>query len=97
MMDSGLTGICIYGLVLAVLTMVAIFTKGWTKGVIIALVIAYIPFVIFGVLTVLTLASLQSEGNLLGAFVGWLIMAGPLLVIIGLVFLIMKLLDRWRG
>jgi len=93
---GGFAGIGIYGIVLAVVTLVALFTKGWTKGVIIGLVVAYIPFVVFGVLTILTLGSLQAEGNILGMLVGWLILASPILAMIGLFFLVMKLLSRWR-
>lgn len=40
-------GFTIYAIVIAVVTFVALFTKGWSKPVIVVLIIAWVPFVLF--------------------------------------------------
>ena len=89
-------GVCIYGLVLAVVTLTALFTRGWTKPVIIGLIILWIPFVAFGILIVLSIGSLQG-GSIMGMLMGWLILAGPIFLFIGIILIIMKVMNRWRG
>jgi len=95
-MAAGFLGICLYGIVLAVVTVIALFTKGWTKQVIIALILAWIPFVLFTGAIILLFMSVMSGGNLVRPLLIVLIVCVPLLLI-GLVSIgIWKFLQRFR-
>jgi hypothetical protein len=82
--------LCIYGIVVMVITFVALFTSGWTKKVIIGLVLAWIPFVIYGVLMVLTILSFYGIFQML-------LMAAVLPVPVALLITAWILLYRWSN
>lgn len=86
-----LTGLVIYALVVFVITLVALFTSGRTKPVIIALVILWVPL---GLFTVLPLAlGVSLHGTLITAFVA----VSPLIAIGATFLLIWRFLNRLRN
>jgi hypothetical protein len=96
-MGYGLLGICLYGIVMAVVTLVAVFSGRWSKGVIIALVVLWIPLLVFGVLVFASIGTMQGGGNVFGFLLAWLVVAAPIILIIVLILVVMKLMSNWRG
>ena len=93
MASGSYLGICLYGIVVMVVTVVALMTRGWTKATIVLLIIAWIPFILFGILIALVFASI---GGLLRSFMALLIIAGPILLILGIFLAVWKFSQRFR-
>jgi hypothetical protein len=93
-LSSAVPSICIYGLVLLVITAVALFTKGWTKTTIIILLICWVPWILFSVAVLLLLVSV---GGILRVLVATLVIGGPIILMIIIPIILFKFLDRWRN
>lgn len=93
MASGSFLGISIYGLVVMAVTVVALFTRGWTKATIVLLIIAWIPFALFVIAVALLMASVR---GLLGMFVGTLIICAPILLILAVFLVLWKLSQRFR-
>jgi hypothetical protein len=99
-MGQGLTvstdflGICIYGLVMMVITVVALVTRGWTKVTIIVLIIAWVPWLLFSAAVLLLLVSVR---GILNAVLATLLISSPLLLIIAVSLAVWYFSNRWRN
>jgi hypothetical protein len=99
-MGQGLTastdflGICIYGLVMMVITVVALVTRGWTKVTIIVLIIAWVPWLLFSAAVLLLLVSVR---GILNAVLATLLVSSPLLLIIAVSLAVWYFSNRWRN
>ena len=90
MTSESLLGISIYGFVVMTITLVSLFTKGWTKPVIIVLVIMWIPLLFF------MGALLFGWLSLLGLLPVALMVGAPLILIGVVFFIVWKFLNRFR-
>jgi hypothetical protein len=93
-MSTEFLGICIYGLVLLVVSAVALMTRGWTKLTVIVLLIAWVPWLLFSAAIVLLLASVRGIFNALFAT---LIVSAPILLIIAISLAVWYFSNRWRN
>ena len=96
-MAVGVMGIGIYGIVVVVLTLILAFSRRWSKGAIIFLIIVWIPLLGFGALVLTTIGAAQAGGDILGFLLNCLIVASPIIAIILGILLVMKLMTMWRG
>ncbi len=91
---SAIPSVLIYGLVLLVISVVALFTRGWTKMTIIILLICWVPWILFSVGLLLMFVSV---GGILRALLAILVIAGPAALLIIIWILLFKFMDRWRN
>jgi general stress protein CsbA len=91
MTSGSLLGFSLYGLVVVTITLVALFTKGWTKSVIVGLIVLWVPLLLWGVAFILLAASAYGH-----FFLAWLIIAGPIVLILVVFLVVWKLLTRFR-
>lgn len=80
----------IYCIVVIVITLVALFTRGWTKWIIVGLVIAWIPIIIFTVSLFGLLLNLKGYNPITLLFNP---LVFPLVLILLLIFIVFKLMD----
>jgi hypothetical protein len=95
-MAGGFLGICIYGLVLLIITAVSLFTTGWTKKTIIILVLAWIPFVLFMGAIILLMMSYFNGGNLARPLLICAIVILPLVLLGVLYYFIQRFIRHLR-
>jgi len=88
--SSAIPSILIYGVVMLVVTFVALFTKGWSKTTIIILLICWVPWLLFSVAVLLLFVTVQ-------VLVAMLVVGGAVLLVIVVWILLFKFLDRWRN
>jgi len=99
-MAQGLTlstdflGICIYGLVVLVITAVALVTRGWTKATVIALLIAWVPWLLFSFAVLFLMVSV---GGILKAILATLLVSSPILLILVISLAVWYFSNRWRN
>jgi hypothetical protein len=91
---TAVPSIILYGLVLIVVTLVALITKGWTRTTIIILIIAWVPWVLFSVAVLLLFVSI---GGIFRALVATLVVCVPIILMIVIPLLLFKFMDRWRN
>jgi len=93
-MSTDFLGIGLYGVVVMVITVVALMTRGWTKATVIVLLIAWVPWLLFSAAVVLLLVSVRGIFN---AIFATLVLAGPILLILAISLAVWYFSNRWRN
>jgi hypothetical protein len=96
MISGFVTFYAVYGTVLLVATLVSLFTRGWTRNVIIALVLAWLPFLAMSLLLILSISEMVYGGSMLRGSAIALLIAAPSLLIVAVFLLVWKWMQRFR-
>jgi hypothetical protein len=85
-----------YGLVVLVVSFVALFTRGWTKATLIVLIILWLPFLVFSFLVVAALYNLRTGGSILQLVATTAIVGAPIILILVVFLVVWKIMGRFR-